>query len=93
MTRTKNIGVYKLEEELIKLNEGYGRRYYLFVWYDEYDKVCIVTNLDMKKAVFPEGYYYDHKLGITNRSKSTVFTYEAFRVYSLRYFNLRLHSK
>ena len=80
MKKIENIGVDKLAAKLLELNKG--NYSYLFMVELDGGK-SIVTDMDMTKAAFPEGYYFNSKNGITNKHRTTSGLYETIRAFTL----------
>ena len=82
MKKIENIGIDQLAAQLTALNKGKGHISYLFM-VEQHGEKAIVTDLDMSKAIFPEGYYFNSKNGITNKHRTTSGQYETIRVFTL----------
>lgn len=80
MKKIESIGVSKVASKLLELNTG--NLSYLFT-VRHYGEDSIVTDLDMSHAIFPEGYYFNRKNGITNKHNTTNGHYETIGVYKL----------
>lgn len=77
----KSIGIFEIVEELLRLNRELEPDEYLLAG-DFGGQVLIISNLDMSKLRYPEGYEFNEKNGVTNKHQ-TRLGYEAFLVCSL----------
>ena len=76
---TENSEINRLACQIKKNNKG-GFTYFFIV--EKKDEKLFLTDLDVRNAQYPEGYYFDTEEGITNKG-SKGLQYEHYRVCKL----------